>query len=105
MFAVFESCLGNRKMVVPVGSYINQIYIGPLADVFISVFSEVNIGRRKTGLTQIFLWSYGAGRIIITESHNLNARNMGKTVDSSGAAHAEADKCNPHCLELWSGEA
>jgi len=87
-------------MVVPVGGHVNEVDVVALAEFFVSFFAGVNIGGRKAGLAQELLASFGAGFLIVAESYDLYAGDVGETLDGSGAAHAEAYKANAHNVEL-----
>ena len=103
VLAILESTLGNREMVVPIGSNVNKVNVGTLAEFLITLLAAVDECRGQTCLAQIFLAGFGTTSLIVAQSNNLSARNVSETSYGTRTAHTKTYECYTNNIHLGYG--
>ena len=96
MLAIFQSTLGHRYMMNPVGGNIYQINILALAQNLVAIITEIHFCLRHIRFLEITVATLGTFALIITQGNNTHAVDMRPTLHSTRTAHTEADKSHTH---------
>ena len=106
MLAMLHGIDGDRCMVNPVGSDIDQIYVIALTKLLIHLsITTVGSRLRKSGLTQNLLAALYVLRQHITQRHDLGARDVGETLYGTRSTHAQSDESHTHGIYGWGAES
>ena len=103
VFAMFHSIHSHFRMVFPVSSHIHKVNIIPFTQLFPGVLITV-IGHslRQTGFLENVLGFFHTFLTYITQSLDLDTRNMCKTDNSSRTTHPQSDKSHAYRVHLGS---
>jgi hypothetical protein len=89
-------------VVVPVGSYVNEINVVTLAEFLVTLLTRIDVCRLKTSLTEIILTLFCALCLIVAKSNNFYTRDVAETHYRPRTTHTQTNEGHTHGLQLWS---
>ena len=104
VLAILEGALSHGEVVIPVGSDIDEVDVGALAEFHVTVLAGVDVCGFQPGVAEHFLASFCTCGFIVAESHDFHTGNVAETIDSTGTTHAETHECHANGLNLRSGQ-
>ena len=102
---ILHGTYSHGEVVVPVGGHIHQVDVRTLAQFLISLLSAVDVGRWKSGITQIFLTCLCPCLYIVTQGHNLYSGDMTEASHGSWSTHAKSHESYPYGGHLGSRQS
>ena len=92
MLAIDHCLMCNKKMMFPIGSYIDKVNILTFTKVFIAIFARVDCCCRHTCFAEIVLASFCSVTFVIAESNNLYSWYMRPSFYCIMTTHAQSYK-------------
>ena len=104
VLTVFECALCYGEMMVPVGGYVDEVDVRTLAELFVSLFSIVNLCGGKTFFAHVLLAAFSAFFFEVAECNDFHSGNVGKAHYRPRSTHAEADEAYADGFHFFVGE-